>query len=202
MRLLHKFLAIITVGSTSLIMFYTLTIFSLFSLVPWDTALIRPELGTWQRTLNDFFEVGFGNSLVYIVVFVMVVIPIMKALSKRWHNYRQILLLNSLLIASIYFMTVIVYPMNRFIFPYTRDYSDPFFHNYGQQIIPFLTLWIMYSIWLYQVNKLPKTVTKQKNKSKNTLAEVSTARLISADSIKDSQIHQDNHMQSEHFASQ
>ena len=99
-------------------------------------------------------------------------------------------------------MTVIVYPMNRFIFPYTRDYSDPFFHNYGQQIIPFLTLWIMYSIWLYQVNKLPKTVTKQKNKSKNTLAEVSTARLISADSIKDSQIHQDNHMQSEHFASQ
>ncbi len=27
---------------------------------PWDTAPIRPPLGHWQRTINDFFESGIG----------------------------------------------------------------------------------------------------------------------------------------------
>lgn len=30
---------------------------------PWDTAPIRPPLGHWQRTLNDFFESGIGMYL-------------------------------------------------------------------------------------------------------------------------------------------
>ncbi|GAB5490907.1 MAG: hypothetical protein Phog2KO_11220 [Phototrophicaceae bacterium] len=202
MRLFYKFLVSMAISATTIIIIYTLSIFSGFALVPWDTSTIRPEIGTWQRRLNDFFEVGLGHSLVYIVVFLMVVIPIMTALNNRWRNYHRILLLNSLFIASFFFTTMIIYPVNHFIFPYTRDYSDPFFHNYGQQIIPFLTLWLVYSLWLYQINKLPKTVTKQKNKSKNTLAEASTARLNDTDTNNNFSLYQDNHVQSADFASQ
>ncbi|MCB9137363.1 MAG: hypothetical protein H6642_03315 [Caldilineaceae bacterium] len=30
---------------------------------PWDTAPIRPPIGYWQRTVNDFFESGMGAYL-------------------------------------------------------------------------------------------------------------------------------------------
>lgn len=205
MRLFYKFLVSMAISLTTIIIIYTLSIFSGFALAPWDTALIRPEIGTWQRRLNDFFEVGIGHSLIYIVVFLLVVIPVMKSLNNRWRNYHRILLLNSLnslFIASFFFTTMIIYPVNHFIFHHNREYGDPFFHNYGQQIIPFLTLWLVYSLWLYQINKLPKTVSKQKNKSKNTLAEASTARLNDTDTNNNFSLYQDNHVQSEDFASQ
>lgn len=30
-------------------------------LAPWDTTQFRPSIGTWERTLNDFFEGGVGG---------------------------------------------------------------------------------------------------------------------------------------------
>lgn len=35
---------------------------------PWDTAPIRPPVGNWQRTINDFFESGIGMYLPTIIV--------------------------------------------------------------------------------------------------------------------------------------
>lgn len=38
-------------------------------LVPWDTIQVqfRPEIGTWERSLNDFFEAGIGAVLPSII---------------------------------------------------------------------------------------------------------------------------------------
>ncbi len=36
-------------------------------LVPWDTTPIRPPIGDWQRTINDFFEAGIGAVLPSII---------------------------------------------------------------------------------------------------------------------------------------
>jgi hypothetical protein len=32
-------------------------------LAPWDTTRFRPAVGTWERTVNDFFEGGIGSTL-------------------------------------------------------------------------------------------------------------------------------------------
>lgn len=36
---------------------------------PWDTTAIRPPVGHWQRTLNDFFEFGIGAYLPTLIFF-------------------------------------------------------------------------------------------------------------------------------------
>lgn len=40
-------------------------------LAPWDTAPIRPPVGHWQRSLNDFFETGVG-AYVPTAIFLMI----------------------------------------------------------------------------------------------------------------------------------
>jgi hypothetical protein len=34
---------------------------------PWDTTSIRPPVGHWQRTINDFFESGVGMFLPTVI---------------------------------------------------------------------------------------------------------------------------------------
>jgi hypothetical protein len=53
--------------SFSWLMLYMLTIaLTEIWLVPWDiwSEPVRPPVGTWQRTVNDFFEGGVGAQLV------------------------------------------------------------------------------------------------------------------------------------------
>lgn len=50
--------AIVLLIGTWLFLFYTLTFYTSLIMTPWDTAITRPDVGTWQHTLNDFFEAG------------------------------------------------------------------------------------------------------------------------------------------------
>lgn len=51
-------------------------------LAPWDTLRSRPPVGTWQRTINDFFEGSPGNYLPLCLI-----MPISLALF--WDAYRH-----------------------------------------------------------------------------------------------------------------
>lgn len=44
---------------------------------PWDTAPIRPPIGHWQRSINDFFESGIGAYLptaIFLVISILLYI--------------------------------------------------------------------------------------------------------------------------------
>jgi hypothetical protein len=55
-------------------------------LVPWDTVPGRPPLGTWQRTVNDFFEVPPGAILLAIVVVTISVIIFVARVAQAEHR--------------------------------------------------------------------------------------------------------------------
>lgn len=65
-------------------MFLLVSAYTEISLVPWDTALIRPAEGTPARIVNDFFETPPGSfSLSYIVLAGSVVLLMRALLSDR-----------------------------------------------------------------------------------------------------------------------
>ena len=59
---------------------------------PWDTTPIRPPLGHWQRTLNDFFESGIG---VYLptILFLLINIACFAHVLSRTHSWRPLVTL-------------------------------------------------------------------------------------------------------------
>src|SRR5437868_12371208 len=50
--------------------FYILTFFTQLTFTPWDGAIDWPNVGTWQRTLNDFFASDPGR-LILSVPFIL-----------------------------------------------------------------------------------------------------------------------------------
>lgn len=48
-------------------------------LAPWDTAPIRPPSGDWQRTVNDFFESGWGAYLPTVVFLGASALPCLRS---------------------------------------------------------------------------------------------------------------------------
>lgn len=51
-------------------------------LAPWDTQRFRPPLGTWERTVNDFFEGAPGSLLPALIVILMSLVFYMYGLSQ------------------------------------------------------------------------------------------------------------------------
>ncbi|NJO82256.1 MAG: hypothetical protein HC828_05235, partial [Blastochloris sp.] len=75
--------AIIVLLLSWILVFYLLTFFTELTLVPYDTMLIsdRPPIGTWQRTLNDFFErppASYLPSMVFLTASFMISWPIIR----------------------------------------------------------------------------------------------------------------------------
>src|SRR4051812_8059757 len=65
-----------------LLLFYTLTFFTQLIMAPWDATISMPNVGTWQRTLNDFFELSLGRylfSLPLILVSLVLTIRTLRA---------------------------------------------------------------------------------------------------------------------------
>src|SRR5580765_7075877 len=48
--------------------FYVLTFLTQLTFTPWDGAIDWPAVGTWQRTLNDFFATDPGRLLISVPV--------------------------------------------------------------------------------------------------------------------------------------
>src|SRR5690606_33475878 len=76
---------------TWLILYYTLAFFTSLIMAPWDTALTRPELDTWQRSLNDFFETGGGQivALAFMLASMGVVLPSLRRRPSLAIQYRS-----------------------------------------------------------------------------------------------------------------
>ncbi|MEM9953240.1 MAG: hypothetical protein AAF846_16665 [Chloroflexota bacterium] len=144
-----------------------LAFMNLLILVPWDVALYLPDVGTWQRTLNDFFSSQTGYFVIYAVVSILTSVPLIETLSRHWYANIRIIIATLLTVFVGYFLMIASFSFNNIIFPYTGSVStDPFeFHGYHRSIIPLLTIWLLYGVWTYKIRKLGNY--KQKNKLKN-----------------------------------
>ena len=201
-RLTFKVLPILTVLISSLMLSYLFSALTLLALVPWDTAIARPEIGTWQRTVNDFFEGRFGENVVILFFIMMTTLPIFNTLRERWYLSARVTLTNILFLIVGYGGFIASSIISYIILPYRGNVTDPFFHNYTRSSISLLAISVIFCFWFLQIKSMPKYYNKQKNKAKNTQKNISIHRLTDAMTEDDAPNYQDNHVQSEHFASQ
>lgn len=110
---------------------FALTLMTNFIFAPWDTALHRPELGTWQRTLNDFFETAPGVytfSLPLMIANIYFALRRGNLLTLAGINFAFVLLFWVALLASFF--------VNNAVFPYPPVLYDPNYDGYHRAIIP------------------------------------------------------------------
>ncbi len=122
---------------------FALTIMTNLIFAPWDTAVQRPELGTWQRTLNDFFETAPG---VYIFSIPLVLANIVFALRKRKLAY--LAGVNFAFAILFWAALLISFFVNNAVFPYPPVMYDPNFRGYHRTLIPAAVFALMCIVWL------------------------------------------------------
>ena len=202
MRFIVKIFTRLAVLISAVMIIYIFSFFTLLALVPWDTAIARPEIGTWQRTINDFFEGRFGENLVILFFCLTTAFPVIKTLRQARKILLRGFVTNVLCLILVVTTFILCSNLIYIIFPYGTDYTNPFFHNYTRSIIPLTIYGIVYCWWFYRMMKLHKPDYKQKNKAKNSLTKPTVSRLIDNNTEDDLVNHQDNHVQSEYFTAQ
>jgi len=176
MRSLRHLIVAGSIFISWVILVYVLWLMNIILLVPWDVAVTRPDVGTWQRTLNDFFEGRFGENILLLTVVAMTAVPILVTLFRRWYSGTKIVAL-SLIVALVTYVLVMLsfLPIN-VLLPTGQDISDPFSQNYTRSLIPLIITWAGYAIWARLVIRAG-FAEKQKNKRKHSDRVVSTERL-------------------------
>lgn len=134
-----------------LVVFWVLSFLTEFVLVPWDTAVVRPETGTWQRTLNDFFEQPPGSLLVPVLLVTGSVILVIRSRQQRFFHFAA---LNLIFAGSAFALFTVAAMVNNAVFPYPPVLFDPDYRGYYRSVIPGLTValacagWLAMQVWI------------------------------------------------------
>jgi hypothetical protein len=140
-----------------LAVFFILTMITDFTLVPWDTAIERPAVGTWQRSLNDFFENPPGQYLFSIpIVFLSIIISI-KAIRHHPEALNRLLLVNLLFAPILLAMWMAAVFVNNAVYPYPPVLYDPNYHGYYRAVIPLTAVIAVCISWFYGQIRLAKS---------------------------------------------
>ena len=141
---------------TWIFLFYTLTFYTSLIMTPWDTAVTRPEVGTWQRSLNDFFAAGAGQlvSLALILANMALVLP---ALRRRPSLAIQYVISNAifwcLLLIAFYAAAMI---NNNILYPYPPVMYDSTYEGYHRSVFPgvsMLAICVGWLLWLRRIGR-------------------------------------------------
>jgi hypothetical protein len=154
MKILVKIALLILAWLT---MFFVLTIITDFTLVPWDTAIVRPEVGTWQRSLNDFFENPPGQHLFSIpIVFLSIIISI-KAIRHHPEAVNRLLLIHLLFTPILFGFWMGAAMVNNAVYPYPPVQYDPNYPGYYRSVIPLAAIVVVCTGWFYCQMRLAKS---------------------------------------------
>lgn len=141
---------------TWLAVFYTVSLFTELILAPWDTALVRPEIGTWQRTLNDFFE--NGGALVVSVPVVLASITLALPMLRQ-----NSLVLFNLMVGNLAFCTALwvaflaaAFINNQVLFPYPPVTYDPTYEGFHRSVLPMAAQLVVCAAWLLWLRRVGK----------------------------------------------
>ncbi len=147
---MNKFFAFTALGITWLILFGILTFFTQLIMVPWDTAITQPELGTWQRTLNDFFASVPGYFLFSASILVMSIVLSLKIIRGQ-SRHLLILIAGNIVFAVVLWgvFLIAISVNNAVLFPYPDVNYYPSYAGFHRSIFPGLCILLVCAIWLF-----------------------------------------------------
>ncbi|HEX2906109.1 MAG TPA: hypothetical protein VHO69_04570 [Phototrophicaceae bacterium] len=141
---------------TWVILFFTLAFFAQLILAPWDTALTQPALGTWQRTLNDFFESGGGGVLALPVILTSVGFAL-RTINRHSGALAAFIVSNALFFVGLIALFGIACTINNTIlWPYPPVLYDPNYEGYHRSVFPLLVIGAACAIWLRYQRRIQK----------------------------------------------
>ncbi|RMG93539.1 MAG: hypothetical protein D6706_15125 [Chloroflexi bacterium] len=91
---------------------------------PWDTTPIRPPIGHWQRSINDFFESGIGAYLPTAIFLVISVLLYIRALIHTQDVRTTSFVFGVTNLVALVALIVIVIPIQVFLI-HTPAYLTP-----------------------------------------------------------------------------
>lgn len=147
---MKRIVASIALFMTWIVIFLCLTLLTQFIMVPWDTAITLPEIGTWQRTLNDFFATAPGY---FLFSGTLLLISIILSINIVKNNGKRLMLLIVGNIAFVIFVlgvfTVATLINSSVLFPYPDVVYDPTYKGFHHSVFPGLCILAVCGIWLY-----------------------------------------------------
>lgn len=116
--------------------FYLITFLTQLTFTPWDGAIDWPAIGTWQRTLNDFFASDPGRLVISVPVLLFNGYGTLMILRRQPHQLSRLLRLwwvFILLSLVIWYAAVF---LNNALHPYPPVSYDPNYRGLHLTIIP------------------------------------------------------------------
>jgi hypothetical protein len=135
-----KLISISSLVWTWLLLFFIVRVYAEWAFAPWEAAVVLPSIGTWQRTLNDFFDIGTGS---YLVAAITVLLSMMLVLnSQRQRHYPYLIVANLGLLISLPLALFGSAYINRYLFPVGQI-------TYGTAVLPFIAYLVLTGLWLF-----------------------------------------------------
>jgi hypothetical protein len=139
--------------------FYVLTFFTELSLTPWNAALHWPDVGTWQRTLNDFFATDPGRLIISIPVILFNIYLAVSALRRNPKIINRLVLLGWLFIPAFIWVWFTAVMITHWLFPYPPVAYDPNYIGFHLSILPGVAMVATCLIWLRQQSRITKNAS-------------------------------------------
>jgi hypothetical protein len=134
-------------------LFFLLTFITELTFVPWDGALDWPEVGTWQRSLNDFFATDPGRFIISVPVVVISICLTISTLRRDFALINQLIRLHYVFIPLLLLTCLVSVSLNHWINPYPPVQYDPNYRGFHLTIIPGIGFIGACLVWLWQQAK-------------------------------------------------
>lgn len=136
---------------------------------PWDSSIVQPAVGTWQRAVNDFFDVGPGELMVAIAVVLGNMFLALRMVWRRRVLPWGFILLNALFVGLFPSLMVLTFGLNNMFFSPVED-------GYHLAIIPGIVAMLLLTLWFMGQSQLHDR-RKRKRQASDTLMDESPAAL-------------------------
>jgi hypothetical protein len=136
-------------------LFYLLTFLTELTFTPWSGALDWPAVGTWQRTLNDFFARDPGRLIVSIPVLLISIYLTISTLRRNLASINHLIRLHYLFIPLLVLAWLVGVSLNHWINPYPPVQYDPNYRGFHLTIIPGMAFIGACLIWLWRQSRIP-----------------------------------------------
>jgi hypothetical protein len=155
MRAVKHTIVLALIALTWLAILFTATLFTELIMAPWDTAIVLPEVGTWQRTVNDFFD--HGGALVVGTVLTVAGIALTRPRFLRSRHIRLKLALGNLAFVGAMWAVFMLatFINNQFLYPYPSVTYDPGYAGFHRSVLPMtaqVVIWALWLLWLRREN--------------------------------------------------
>jgi hypothetical protein len=163
MKHLSRVLQIMSLLGTWGIIYFIHLLFTEFTLVPWDTAIVRPEVGNLARTLNDFFEAGIGAFLPSIASLAINIWLLGRMIRHRRWRMHQMLAYNAMLITLLPLFWIFATMINNWLFPFQTTIGEATPYGYHRSVLPLLVYVISMTVWIRTQLHLTRDLRKRKH---------------------------------------